>query len=115
AHEFLPAANGYLLRQDWEEGFATAVHLVLDLDTGEYERLSAGHLHGMERLAGAGRRRFVLSRVELQRLVDGWGGAFLRVLPRQMAVGGGRERVRGRRAEPGAERPGQRDGARARV
>ncbi len=55
AHEFLPAANGYLLRQDWEEGFATAVHLVLDLDTGEYELLSAGHLPGMQRLSGAGR------------------------------------------------------------
>ncbi|AUG77230.1 membrane protein [Kitasatospora sp. MMS16-BH015] len=55
AHEFLPAANGYLLRQDWEEGFATAVHLVLDLDSGEYELLSAGHLPGMQRLSGAGR------------------------------------------------------------
>ncbi|WP_329564197.1 PP2C family protein-serine/threonine phosphatase [Kitasatospora sp. NBC_01266] len=54
-HEFLPAANGYLLRQDWEEGFASAVHLALDLDTGEYELLSAGHLPGMQRLAGAGR------------------------------------------------------------
>ncbi|GAB2730038.1 PP2C family protein-serine/threonine phosphatase [Kitasatospora kifunensis] len=54
-HEFLPAANGYLLRQDWDEGFASAVHLALDLDTGEYELLSAGHLPGMQRLAGAGR------------------------------------------------------------
>jgi hypothetical protein len=55
AHEFLPAANGYLLRQEWEEGFATAVHLALDLDTGEYELLSAGHLPGMQMCAGAGR------------------------------------------------------------
>jgi hypothetical protein len=54
-HDFLPAANGYLLRQDWDEGFASAVHLALDLDTGEYELLSAGHLPGMQRLAGAGR------------------------------------------------------------
>ncbi|MCC9310688.1 serine/threonine-protein phosphatase [Kitasatospora sp. RB6PN24] len=54
-HDFLPAANGYLLRQDWEEGFASAVHLALDLDTGEYELLSAGHLPGMQRLGGAGR------------------------------------------------------------
>ena len=30
--DFLPAANDYLLRQDWDEGFATAVHLSLDLD-----------------------------------------------------------------------------------
>ena len=29
--EFLPAANDYLLRQDWDEGFATAVHLSLDV------------------------------------------------------------------------------------
>ena len=32
-HAFLPAANGYLLRQDWDEGFATSIHLVLDLDS----------------------------------------------------------------------------------
>ncbi|MFC5909328.1 PP2C family protein-serine/threonine phosphatase [Streptacidiphilus monticola] len=54
-HEFLPAANGYLLRQGWQEGFASAVHLVLDLDTGEYELLSAGHLPGMQRCEGTGR------------------------------------------------------------
>ncbi|MEV8095563.1 PP2C family protein-serine/threonine phosphatase [Kitasatospora sp. NPDC085879] len=54
AHDFLPAANGYLLRQEWEEGFATAVHLVLDLDTGQYELLSAGHLPGMQRRGGTG-------------------------------------------------------------
>ena len=29
--DFLPAANDYLLRQDWDEGFATAIHLSLDL------------------------------------------------------------------------------------
>lgn len=54
-HEFLPAANGYLLRQEWEEGFATSVHLVLDLDSGEFELLSAGHLPGMQLVSGAGR------------------------------------------------------------
>ena len=43
AEEFLAAANGYLLRQGWEEGFATAVHLVLDLRSGEFECYSAGH------------------------------------------------------------------------
>ena len=41
--DFLPAANAYLLRQDWDEGFATAVHLVLDLRTGHYAVHSAGH------------------------------------------------------------------------
>lgn len=54
-HAFLTAANGYLLRQNWEEGFATSVHLVLDLDSGDYELLSAGHLPGVQLSAGTGR------------------------------------------------------------
>ncbi|MGW2558893.1 PP2C family protein-serine/threonine phosphatase [Streptomyces sp. NPDC001514] len=54
-HAFLPAANGYLLRQDWDEGFATSVHLVLDLDSGDYELLSAGHLPALQLHAGSGR------------------------------------------------------------
>ena len=29
--QFLPAANDYLMGQDWDEGFATAIHLHLDL------------------------------------------------------------------------------------
>ncbi|WKV73946.1 serine/threonine-protein phosphatase [Streptomyces sp. PCS3-D2] len=52
---FLPAANGYLLRQDWDEGFATSIHLVLDLETGDYELLSAGHLPALQLCAGTGR------------------------------------------------------------
>ncbi len=43
ADQFLPAANAYLLRQDWGEGFATAVHTALDLETGGFEIRSAGH------------------------------------------------------------------------
>jgi hypothetical protein len=54
-HQFLPAANGYLLRQKWDEGFATSVHLVLDLESGDYELLSAGHLPGVQLNAGTGR------------------------------------------------------------
>ncbi|MFD6112242.1 PP2C family protein-serine/threonine phosphatase [Streptomyces yangpuensis] len=54
-HGFLPAANGYLLRQDWDEGFATSIHLVLDLETGAYELLSAGHLPALQLCAGTGR------------------------------------------------------------
>lgn len=54
-HEFLRAANGYLLRQDWEEGFATSVHLILDLDSGDYELMSAGHLPALQLSAGTGR------------------------------------------------------------
>jgi serine phosphatase RsbU (regulator of sigma subunit) len=40
---FLPAANRYLDRQEWEEGFATAVHLVVDLVDGSFSVESAGH------------------------------------------------------------------------
>jgi hypothetical protein len=54
-HDFLPAANGYLLRQDWEEGFATAAHLVLDMRTGDFELLSAGHPPAAQLHAGTGR------------------------------------------------------------
>ncbi|MDT0456538.1 PP2C family protein-serine/threonine phosphatase [Streptomyces sp. DSM 41527] len=54
-HGFLPAANGYLLRQDWDEGFATSIHLVLDLESGDYELLSAGHLPALQLSAGSGR------------------------------------------------------------
>ena len=52
---FLAAANDYLLRQDWSEGFATAVHVHLDLVTGIFELRSAGHPPGVQLLAGSGR------------------------------------------------------------
>ncbi|MCF2531680.1 PP2C family protein-serine/threonine phosphatase [Yinghuangia soli] len=51
---FLPAANDYLLRQGWSEGFATAVHVAVDLETGEYELLSAGHPPGVHWVAASG-------------------------------------------------------------
>ncbi|MFP3991346.1 PP2C family protein-serine/threonine phosphatase [Streptomyces sp. E11-3] len=54
-HAFLPAANGYLLRQDWDEGFATSIHLALDLDSGDYELLTAGHPPAIQLHAGTGR------------------------------------------------------------
>jgi hypothetical protein len=37
------AANDFLLRQQWDEGFATAVHVLLHLDTGAYSIINAGH------------------------------------------------------------------------
>ena len=40
---FMAAANTYLLRQDWTEGFATAVHVGVDLRTGDFAVASAGH------------------------------------------------------------------------
>ncbi|MFT4287551.1 PP2C family protein-serine/threonine phosphatase [Nocardioides sp.] len=53
--EFLAAANDYVLRQGWEEGFATAVHLSVDLTTGAFELRSAGHPPALHRNAGSGR------------------------------------------------------------
>ncbi len=53
--DFLPAANSYLLAQDWEEGFATACHLSLDLITGGYDLDSAGHPPVAHFDAGSGR------------------------------------------------------------
>jgi hypothetical protein len=55
--QFLPAANQYLLRQEWSEGFATAVHLALDLRTGDYEVRTAGHPPAVQFHAGSGRWR----------------------------------------------------------
>lgn len=53
--EFLPAANDYLLRQDWDEGFATAVHLSLDLATGDFVIRTAGHPPAVQLVSGSGR------------------------------------------------------------
>jgi hypothetical protein len=53
--EFLSAANAYLVRQHWDEGFATAVHLTLGLDSGEFAVGSAGHPPVAHFDAGSGR------------------------------------------------------------
>jgi hypothetical protein len=52
---FLPAANRYLLRQHWPEGFATAVHLSLDLPSGRFRVASAGHPPAAQLHSGSGR------------------------------------------------------------
>ena len=54
---FLPAANRFLLRQRWGEGFATAVHLVVDLEEGAFEIRSAGHPPPAHFQASSGRWR----------------------------------------------------------
>ena len=41
--EFLSSCNAYLRRGEMTEGFVTAVHLALDLTTGEFIVTSAGH------------------------------------------------------------------------
>lgn len=54
ADKFLPAANHYLLRQRWDEGFATGVHLAIDLVTGSFQLGSAGHPPAVQFHAGSG-------------------------------------------------------------
>ncbi len=53
--EFLRAANAYLVRQGWDEGFATAVHVDIDLTTGEYSIANAGHPSPVVFTSGRGR------------------------------------------------------------
>jgi len=52
--QFLPAANQYLLRQGWQDGFATAVHVALDLASGDFTVLNAGHPPPVQFVAGSG-------------------------------------------------------------
>jgi hypothetical protein len=37
------AGNDFLIRQNWDEGFATAVHVLINLHTGDYSIINAGH------------------------------------------------------------------------
>jgi hypothetical protein len=60
--EFLRAANAYLRRQNWEEGFATAIHVAIDLETGDYLLDSAGHPPAAQ--FDAGRGVWTLSKAE---------------------------------------------------
>jgi len=60
--EFLQACNAYLQRGAPPEGFVTAVHLALDLATGEFVIASAGHPPAAQFEAGSGRWRLVTAR-----------------------------------------------------
>jgi hypothetical protein len=53
--EFLPATNRYLLNHPWQDGFATAVHLSLELNSGAFRIWTAGHPPALHWRAGAGR------------------------------------------------------------
>jgi len=55
--DFLPATNRYLIRQHWEEGFATVAHVVIDLATGEFVVSVAGHPPAVHFTSGSGRWR----------------------------------------------------------
>jgi hypothetical protein len=71
SEEFLDAANAFLIRQEWEEGFATAVHLSLDLRTGTYHLRSAGHPPAALREAGSGRWRVIEAEGPVLGLIEG--------------------------------------------
>jgi len=60
--QFLPACNAYLRRGSAREGFVTAVHLSLDLATGEYVVDSAGHPPAVHYDAASGRWRLTRAR-----------------------------------------------------
>ncbi|HEY3562911.1 MAG TPA: PP2C family protein-serine/threonine phosphatase [Kribbella sp.] len=53
--EFLPSANRYLRRQDWADDFATVVHVVVDLESGEFDVRTAGHPPAIQFDAWSGR------------------------------------------------------------
>ena len=77
AADFLDSANQYLLRQRWEEGFATAVHLEVDLVTGEFRVFSAGHPPAAHFVSGSGRWE----------LLDGGSGPILGVVEEAVFCG----------------------------
>ena len=58
-------------RQEWDEGFATAVHLSLDLDTGHFAVRSAGHPPAALRNAGSGRWSVLEAEGPLLGLIEG--------------------------------------------
>ena len=60
--EFLPACNAYLRRGSATEGFVTAIHLALDLTSGEYVLSSAGHPPAAHYDAAASRWRLTRAR-----------------------------------------------------
>jgi hypothetical protein len=60
--EFLTACNAYLRRDNPGEGFVTAVHIVVDLATGEYVVSSAGHPPAAHFESGSGRWRLTGAR-----------------------------------------------------
>ena len=62
SEEFLQACNSYLRRGGATEGFVTAVHLAIDLASGEYVLSSAGHPPAVHYDGGSGRWRVARAR-----------------------------------------------------
>ncbi len=59
SESLLPAVNRHILRLGWEEHFATAVHLDVDLPSGAYRLGVAGHPAPAHFDAGSGRWRLL--------------------------------------------------------
>jgi hypothetical protein len=53
--ELLPATNTYLINHPWQDGFATAIHLSVELASGVFRVWTAGHPPALHWRAGAGR------------------------------------------------------------
>jgi hypothetical protein len=68
--EFLPSANNHLLRLRWPDGFATAVHVAINLESGRFTIGYAGHPAAAHWSAGSG----------LWRMLTGGRGPVLGVL-----------------------------------
>jgi Stage II sporulation protein E (SpoIIE) len=62
ASQFLPACNAYLRRTEPTEGFVTAVHLAVELATGNYVLDSAGHPPAAHFEGGSGSWRLTQAR-----------------------------------------------------
>jgi hypothetical protein len=60
--EFLPSCNAYVRRGAANEGFVTAIHLALDLATGDFVVSSAGHPPAAHFDAGSGTWRLTTAR-----------------------------------------------------
>ena len=60
--EFLPTCNAYLRRGAAREGFVTAIHLALDLTTGDFVVSSAGHPPAAHFERGSGTWRLTTAR-----------------------------------------------------
>jgi serine phosphatase RsbU (regulator of sigma subunit) len=56
---FLAAANDYLIRQESDESFATAVHVAIDLSSGAFRLTTAGHPPAVHYAGGSGRWRLI--------------------------------------------------------
>ena len=82
------AANDFLMRQHWDDGFATAIHVQVNLKTGDYSIINAGHppaLHWFSNMneweidGARGTALGIMNRPEFQLSTGriGWGNALM--------------------------------------